>query len=279
MFRALGGSATKKLSLMRRSSLKRKSTPDPAQPGIEKFIAAGMSRVHHSPAKKNKLLASELPASSIKPAESPDPDMEELKTMMLAVLEQTKSIPSIQTKVDSIDLKIDRLEVRVVALEKGLTQTQQELQTLKQELENLKRAPSANTNAADVQKCEKIAQDLDRLQRRNNLVARGLPELHNETNVDLCAQSAALHSELGVPECKPILVSRVGASRNGAARPVRLVYNCSTQRDIVWGKRYELRNSTLLQNVYVDADLTYEARKAQYEQRQARRNGNPNPSS
>jgi hypothetical protein len=115
-----------------------------------------------------------------------------------------------------------------------------------------------------LEKLENSARKLDFLERRNNLVVRGLLENQNETDEQLTNLANTLIADLGVTGAKPDVVSRRGRKVEGRNRPVLLQYEHQVRSDKVWSARFGTRSLSKYQLVYIDADLPVEVRKQQF---------------
>ena len=187
---------------------------------------------------------------------------------------ETQTDPPSQSRDDELHEKMDKLANRFDNVEKrceeyktSLEYTQEEVKELKEEntllkesLKELSLEVQRNTYA--IQKLNTKQGNVETTIRKRNLIFEGIPEQHTGRE-NLHETVCQLFSEMKI--AKPMdydAAYRLGSKPGRYPRPILISFIRQDDRNMVYAKRTQLRNSQQLARVWISEDVTPQTRRA-----------------
>ena len=179
-------------------------------------------------------------------------------------------IERLQTDMDcfrhEIKENLDGLKATINSIEKSLEQAWEhiedhaaELKTHKdvkdsqqKEIDELKSELQKTTLLLNVEKENNIA--LENYTRRENLKFMNLPENRGEDCKGMIINLIRNDLKIDVTNVRFHAVHRVGKPAVGKTRPIIARFVCREDRDLVWSRKKDLKNSTTYQDAYITQD-------------------------
>lgn len=179
-------------------------------------------------------------------------------------------IEQLQTDIDcfrhEIKQNLDGLKATISDIEKSLEQVWEriddhnaELKTHKdvkdsqqREIDELKSELQKTTLLLNVEKENNIA--LENYTRRENLKFMNLPEDRGEDCKGMIVNLIQNDLKIDVTNVRFHAVHRVGRPAVGKTRPIIARFVCREDRDLVWSRKKDLKNSTTYRDAYITQD-------------------------
>jgi len=239
------------------NSTKRKHSPDPSQPSIDQLF-------------KKSNFANGSSAKFTASGTEVEVEMEGLMKAMKDGFEKCSADAKLTNDlVATIDLKLNVFENKISKMEVDILNNKTEIEALKKQLKSENSAGIAPQ--LDIIRMENCVRKLDFLQRKHNIIIRGLKEESNETIIQLKSRVTELLSDLNLLDSTPNAFRRIGGAFDGKDRPVRLQFDDIVKRDKVWSTRFQLRHSRAFGNVYIDGDFPPDVLHQRFMDRQLRK--------
>lgn len=179
-------------------------------------------------------------------------------------------IEQLQTDMDCFRLEIkenmDGLKATISGIEKSLEQAWEYIEdhtaelkahkdvkdSQQKEIDELKSELQKTTLLLNVERENNIA--LENYTRRENLKFMNLPEDRGEDCKGMIINLIQNDLEIDVTNVRFHAVHRVGKPAVGKARPIIARFVCREDRDLVWSRKKELKNSTTYRDAYITQD-------------------------
>ena len=190
-------------------------------------------------------------------------------------------IEQLQTDMDcfrhEIKENLDGLKATISDVEKSLEQAWERIDdhtaelkahkdvkdSQQREIDELKSELEKTTLLLNVEKGNKIA--LENYTRRKNLKFMNLPEDRGEDCKGMITNLIQNDLKIDVTNVRFHAVHRVGKPAVGKTRPIIARFVCREDRDLVWSRKKDLKNSTTYHDAYITQDR--DAKAIQQERR------------